>query len=69
VAGRTWDGVVDSRLGRVERPGQPRLHPYHPLWAPLSIALDIFVIWMLAAHGRDVRPTATDHQREATMAI
>ena len=57
MAGRTWDGVVGISLGRAERPGQLGLHPYHPRWAPLIIALDIFVIWVLAAHGRDV---ATD---------
>jgi hypothetical protein len=28
--------------------------PYYPLWSILIIALDIFVIWALTAHGRDV---------------
>jgi hypothetical protein len=46
--------VVDISLGRAERPDQRRLHPYHRLRALLIIALDIFVIWALAAHGRDV---------------
>jgi hypothetical protein len=27
--------------------------PYYPLWSITIIALDIFVIWALAAHGRD----------------
>jgi hypothetical protein len=49
--------VIGISLGRAERPGQVRLHPYHPRWALLSIALDSFVIWVLAAQGRDV---ATD---------
>jgi hypothetical protein len=31
--------------------------PYYPFWSLLVIALDVFVIWALAAHGRDV---ATD---------
>jgi hypothetical protein len=28
--------------------------PYYPFWALTVIALDVFVIWALAAHGRDV---------------
>ena len=28
--------------------------PYYPFWSMLIIALDIFVIWALTAHGRDV---------------
>jgi hypothetical protein len=57
MAGRTWDGLVGSSRGHAERPGQVRLHPYHPRWALLIIVLGIFVNWALAAHGRDV---ATD---------
>jgi hypothetical protein len=26
----------------------------HPFWALLIITLDIFVIWAVAAHGRDI---------------
>ena len=28
--------------------------PYYPFWSLLMIALGVFVIWALAAHGRDV---------------
>ena len=28
--------------------------PYYPLWSVLIIALDVFVIWALTAHGRDI---------------
>ena len=28
--------------------------PYYPLWSMLVIALDVFVIWALTAHGRDI---------------
>jgi hypothetical protein len=31
--------------------------PYYPLWALAVITLDIFVIWALAVHGRDLRDT------------
>jgi uncharacterized membrane protein len=29
--------------------------PYYPFWSMAVIALDIFVIWALAAHGGEVR--------------
>jgi hypothetical protein len=32
--------------------------PYYPFWALTIIALDIFVIWAIAAHGRAPRDTA-----------
>jgi hypothetical protein len=28
--------------------------PYYPVWALVVIALDVFVIWALTLHGRDV---------------
>ena len=28
--------------------------PYYPVWAILIIAFDMFVIWALTAHGRDL---------------
>ena len=28
--------------------------PYYPFWSLLIIAVDVFVIWALVAHGRDV---------------
>jgi hypothetical protein len=28
--------------------------PYYPVWAVLIIVFDLFVIWALTAHGRDV---------------
>ncbi len=28
--------------------------PYYPLWGIVVIALDVFVIWALTAHGRDI---------------
>jgi hypothetical protein len=32
--------------------------PYYPFWALTVITLDIFVIWALAAHGRELKDTA-----------
>jgi TRAP-type mannitol/chloroaromatic compound transport system permease small subunit len=28
--------------------------PYYPIWAVLIIAFDLFVIWAVTAHGRDI---------------
>ncbi|KQR16754.1 hypothetical protein ASF78_05220 [Cellulomonas sp. Leaf334] len=28
--------------------------PYYPVWAVVIIALDVFVIWALTLHGRDI---------------
>ncbi|MEZ0448931.1 DUF7144 family membrane protein [Cellulomonas sp. ICMP 17802] len=28
--------------------------PYYPVWSVIIIALDVFVIWALTVHGRDV---------------
>jgi hypothetical protein len=28
--------------------------PYYPVWAVVMIAFDVFVIWALTAHGRDI---------------
>lgn len=30
--------------------------PYYPFWSLVIIALDVFVVWALVAHGRDVAP-------------
>ena len=29
--------------------------PYYPFWAIMIIAVDVFVIWALAVHGRDLK--------------
>jgi hypothetical protein len=28
--------------------------PYYPFWSIAIIALNVFVIWALTAHGRDI---------------
>ena len=28
--------------------------PYYPVWGIIIIALDVFVIWALTLHGRDI---------------
>ena len=28
--------------------------PYSPFWSLIIIALDLFIVWALTAHGRDI---------------
>jgi hypothetical protein len=54
MAGRTWGRVVGITLALVSALVNFAFIPYYPFWSLTVIALDIFVIWALAAHGRDV---------------
>jgi hypothetical protein len=54
MAGRTWGRVVGITLAVLSALANFLFIPYYPFWAMTVIALDIFVIWALAAHGRDV---------------
>jgi hypothetical protein len=54
LAGRTWARVVGITLALVSALANFAFIPYYPFWALTIIAIDIFVIWALAAHGRDV---------------
>jgi hypothetical protein len=54
LSGRTWARVVGITLAVLSAIANFAFIPYYPFWSLLIIALDIFVIWALAAHGRDV---------------
>jgi hypothetical protein len=54
LAGRTWARVVGITLAVLSAIANFLFIPYYPFWAILVITLDIFVIWALTAHGRDV---------------
>ncbi|HEY1335444.1 MAG TPA: hypothetical protein VGF31_14375 [Myxococcaceae bacterium] len=54
-AGRTWGRVVGIVLASLSAIANFMFLPIYPFWSILIIALDIWVIWALAAHGRDVR--------------
>ncbi len=55
LAGRTWGRVIGITLAVLSAIANFLFIPYYPIWALLIIALDVFVIWALAAHGGDVR--------------
>jgi hypothetical protein len=52
--GQTWARVVGIILAVLSAVANFAFIPYYPFWSLTVIALDIFVIWALAAHGRDV---------------
>jgi hypothetical protein len=54
MRGRTWGRVVGITLAVLSAIVNFAFIPYYPFWSLTVIALDIFVIWALAAHGRDV---------------
>jgi hypothetical protein len=55
LGGRTWGRVVGIALAVLSALANFAFIPYYPFWSLTIIALDIFVIWALAAHGRDAR--------------
>jgi hypothetical protein len=57
LSGQTWARVVGIFLAVVSAISNFLFIPYYPLWSLLIIALDVFVIWALAAHGGELRDT------------
>ena len=55
LAGQTWARVVGIVLAVLSAIANFLFIPYYPFWSLLIIALDVFVIWALAAHGRELR--------------
>jgi hypothetical protein len=54
LSGRTWARVVAITLAVLSAIANFLWLPYYPFWAMLIIAVDIFVIWAIAAHGREL---------------
>jgi hypothetical protein len=55
LSGRTWARVVGITLAVLSATANFLFIPYYPFWSLLIIAVDIFVIWALTAHGREYR--------------
>jgi hypothetical protein len=55
MAGQTWARVVGIVLAVLSAITNFLFIPYYPFWSMLIIAVDVFVIWALAAHGRELR--------------
>jgi hypothetical protein len=56
--GKTWARLVGITLASLSAIANFFFIPYYPLWAILIIALDVFIIWALAAHGREMADIA-----------
>ena len=54
LSGKTWARVVAITLAVLSATANFLFLPYYPFWALTVIALDIFVIWALAAHGGEI---------------
>jgi hypothetical protein len=55
LSGQTWARVVGIALAVLSATANFLFIPYYPFWSLLLIALDIFVIWAITAHGGDLR--------------
>jgi hypothetical protein len=53
LSGRTWARVVAITLAVLSAIANFLWLPYYPFWSMLIIAVDIFVIWAIAAHGHE----------------
>ncbi len=53
-SGSLWARVIGIILAGLSAIWNFLSIPYYPLWSLLMIGVAIFVIWALAAHGRDV---------------
>jgi hypothetical protein len=54
LSGRTWARMVAITLAVLSAIANFLFIPYYPFWSLLIIAVDVFVIWAIAAHGREV---------------
>jgi hypothetical protein len=60
LSGQTWARVVGITLAALSATANFFFIPYYPFWAILIIAVDIFVIWALAAHGGELKQLDAD---------
>ena len=54
MQGQVWGRTIGVILAVLSALTNFAFIPYYPFWAIAIIALDIFIIWALTAHGRDV---------------
>ena len=54
LSGRVWGRTVGIALAVLSAIANFLFIPYYPFWSLLIITLDVFVIWALSVHGRDI---------------
>lgn len=52
--GRVWARTVGVLLAILSAVVSFAWLPWYPIWGVIIIALDVFVIWALTVHGRDI---------------
>jgi len=52
--GGVWARAVAIAIAAISIVANFLWLPYYPVWAIVIIAFDLFVIWALTAHGRDI---------------
>ena len=53
-SGAVWARSVGVIIATVSAIANFAFIPYYPLWSLTIIAVDVFVIWALTIHGRDL---------------
>jgi hypothetical protein len=53
-SGAVWARSVGVIIATVSAIANFAFIPYYPLWSLTIIAVDVFVIWALTVHGRDI---------------
>ena len=53
-SGAVWARTVGVIVATISAIANFIWLPYYPLWSLTIIAIDVFVIWALTVHGRDV---------------
>lgn len=54
LQGAMWARVVGIAVAGLSALLSFMSLPYYPIWSVLIITLDVFVIWALTVHGRDI---------------
>jgi hypothetical protein len=54
LGGALWARIVGIALAGLIAIANFLWLPYYPVWAIVLIALNVVIIWALAAHGRDI---------------
>ena len=52
--GRVWGRTIGVILAALSALANFAFIPYYPFWSITVVAVDIFIIWALTAHGRDI---------------
>jgi len=58
LVGKLWARIVAIALAMICAWANFLDVPYYPVWSILCIALDIVVIWAVAAHGKELKEAA-----------